>query len=118
MNEPRNSGQSPEIDLSRLVGVYKKAKEENDERFMLERDEARAEINRVRGTLGRSTETLKQITDDLITERARSAKLIEAIECSIIRADDNADSWISRPIRDALYKHKTELIEYAQESKE
>lgn len=48
--------------LIRELDAYKKAKAENDERFMLERDEARADLRIVRAELGRvQTEATRQI---------------------------------------------------------
>lgn len=46
-----------------------------------------------------------KILDDFNAERSRSAKLVDAIEQSIGRADDHGDSWCSRPIRDALAEY-------------
>jgi len=38
-------------DLERELAAYKRAKSENDERFMLERDEARAEVARLNAVI-------------------------------------------------------------------
>jgi hypothetical protein len=41
--------------------AYKKAKEENDERFMRESDEAQAEVKRLRVSSGRLYDALRQL---------------------------------------------------------
>ncbi len=48
------------------LAAYKKAKSENDERFMLERDEARAECARLRKSMARANEIL----DDGLTSKS------------------------------------------------
>ena len=45
--------------------AYRKAKQENDERFMLERDEARVERDRLREALGRVEELSSQPNDQV-----------------------------------------------------
>jgi hypothetical protein len=49
--------------LEAELAAYKRAKQENDERFMLERDDARAEAERLRAALVGAEETLRLVLD-------------------------------------------------------
>lgn len=85
---------------------------EQDAALRRERDEAREALvfykSEKDGNPGRWQywrASRAKILDDFNAERSRSAKLVDAIEQSIGRADDHGDSWCSRPIRDALAEY-------------
>lgn len=74
--------------LNREAEAYKRAKAENDERFMIERDEARAEVTR----LNRENKTL---TEDATTEWGAQRP-----DGSVFQARDMAQAYRAR------YKHE------------
>ena len=70
-----------DADVERLTherDAYRKAKAENDERFMLERDAARAEVERLRASLALQAESVENAAAEVARLREREAR-VEAL---------------------------------------
>jgi hypothetical protein len=65
-------------ELERERDAYKRAKEENDERFMIERDEARAECERLKAICSRRTELAERVDAHNQSLEAQAARMRES----------------------------------------
>jgi hypothetical protein len=93
------------------LAAYKKAKSENDERFMVERDEARAAYDRCVKNLTEEESRRWALETDLDALRTENAKLREALEPFAKMGDTRfaGSVWEDKPDVPIIFHSATEV---------